>query len=93
MLFPDQKQAVEGKATVLELGPDGNLSPAHLLPETHERINKGSLAVFVYGRVSYTDSFGASHWSQFCESGPSERIRPSLSGAVSDCLSYNAVDQ
>ena len=41
-------------------------TPAPLTQELLDAINAGDLKIYIHGRISYNDIFGAHHWMTFC---------------------------
>jgi hypothetical protein len=56
-----------------------------------DSLREGGSYLAAYGRVTYIDVFGVSHWTQFCKSirADASGIRPTQSMA---CANYTAVD-
>ena len=57
-----------------------------LTPELRQQIANGESFVILYGRITYDDVFGASHWTAFCTGSGSAM------GDLRKCLTYNDVD-
>jgi hypothetical protein len=61
--------------------------------DNHRRIDAGELRVLVFGRMTYDDVYGVSHWLRFCWCtgwAQLRRIRPDES--ITKCEEYNDVD-
>jgi len=83
IIFPDQFSP----ATVSRSGyVNGKLQKIPLsAPEAKDLIN-GTDMIYVMGRITYTDGFKYSHWTQFCKA---------LTDAPANhrCVQYNTVDK
>src|SRR6266581_3908793 len=55
-------------------------------PELRQEIADGKSFIIFYGRITYLDIFGTSHWTSFC-TGTGSAI-----GDLRKCISYNDVD-
>jgi hypothetical protein len=60
--------------------------------EIRQGIGDGSLYFVTYGRITYSDTFGAAHWINFCEISHNEPAVP-LKPAAENCSRYNDVDK
>jgi len=56
-------------------------------PELRQQIASGESYIIFYGKITYVDVFGASHWTAFCTGSGSAM------GDIRKCLSYNDVDK
>jgi hypothetical protein len=55
-------------------------------PELRQQIANGESFIIFYGKITYVDVFGASHWTAFCTGSGSAM------GDLRKCLTYNDVD-
>jgi hypothetical protein len=67
----------------------GSQSPETIIPtaELRQQIANGESYIIFYGKITYVDVFGASHWTAFC-TGSGNAL-----GDLKKCLSYNDVDK
>ena len=55
-------------------------------PKLRQEIANGESFIIFYGRITYIDIFGTSHWTSFCTGSGSAM------GDLKKCVSYNDVD-
>ena len=55
-------------------------------PELRQEIANGESFIIFYGKITYFDIFGTSHWTSFCTGSGSAM------GDLKKCVSYNDVD-
>jgi hypothetical protein len=59
-------------------------------PEEFNSLLRGGAFVILYGRFTYTDGFGISHWTHFCSWTHFTQGQKTI--AAQDCAAYNAID-
>jgi len=82
-IFPNAP--INTTITVVRYGPQ---TPDTVVPtpELRQQIANGESFIIFYGKITYVDVFGASHWTAFC-TGSGRAM-----GDLKKCLSYNDVD-
>ena len=60
--------------------------------KVQEDVISGERKMITFGRATYSDVFGDSHWTQFCSSSLSEPNGGIPSDLGLKCAAYNAVD-
>jgi hypothetical protein len=55
-------------------------------PSLHQEIANGESFIVFYGKITYSDVFGTSHWTSFCTGSGSAM------GDLKKCVTYNDVD-
>ncbi len=61
-----------------------------LTPEEFDSLLRGGTFFIIYGRVTYNDEFGVSHWTHFCSWTHFTQGQKTI--AAQDCAAYNAID-
>jgi hypothetical protein len=59
-------------------------------PEEFNSLLRGAAFFIIYGRLTYNDEFGISHWTHFCSWTHFTQGEKTI--AAQDCAAYNAVD-
>jgi hypothetical protein len=82
-IFPNAP--INTSATVVRYGPQTaeTIVPT---PVLRQEITNGESLIIFYGRITYSDIFGTSHWTSFCTASGSAM------GDLKKCISYNDVD-
>ena len=73
--------------TVVRYGPQGSEAIVPT-PELRQEIALGESFIIFYGKLTYVDVFGTSHWTAFC-TGSGVAIQADLK----KCINYNDVDK
>jgi hypothetical protein len=91
--FPGPSQ--ESPMTLDVMGTYAGETAEHTIvttPEVRKAIQDGKINMFIFGRLTFNDVFGDSHWMQFCMRFGCTLSPPEIAADAFSCAAYNSVD-